>query len=45
MAWIQLTPEQQEAATLAGLLSRPAKLNTCSACKEALNGQGECDCS
>lgn len=37
--------EEHEAAILAGLLSRPEKLNTCSACKKALNGQGECDCS
>lgn len=37
--------DEQEAAILAGLLSRPEKLKTCNACKKALNSQGECDCS
>lgn len=37
--------EAEEDAMLAQLLSRPAKIATCSACKKALNGQDECDCS
>ncbi|MDI2019722.1 hypothetical protein PJL18_00213 [Paenarthrobacter nicotinovorans] len=36
---------EQEAAIMAQLLSRPAKLDTCNACKKALNGNDECDCS
>ena len=47
MPWIQTqqTPDQQEAAMLAQLLSRPEKLNTCKACDKVQNAQGECDCS